>query len=247
MDENRKKALAAALSQIDKQFGKGTVMRLGETPASWDVETVSTGSLGLGPLALAWAVCRADGVTEVFGPEASGKTTLTLSGHCRGAACRRSCGIRRCGACAGSVLCGQTRRECRRPPRIAAGHRRAGARSHRHARTLLAPSTWWIIDSVAALTPKAEIEGRNGRCADGPARTLMSQALRKLTGNIKRSNTMVIFINQIRMKIGVMFASGDHDRRQRAQVLFVGASGHPPRRLAQKRRGGHRQPGPASK
>ena len=205
MDENRKKALAAALSQIDKQFGKGTVMRLGETPASWDVETVSTGSLGL-DIALGVGGLPRGRVTEVFGPEASGKTTLTLSVIAE---------VQRAGGVAAFVDA-----EHALDPSYAGklgvnvddllvSQPDTGEQALEVTDMLVRSGAVdvVVIDSVAALTPKAEIEGEMGDVQMGLHARLMSQALRKLTGNIKRSNTMVIFINQIRMKIGVMFGN----------------------------------------
>jgi recombination protein RecA len=204
-DINRQKALAAALSQIEKQFGKGTVMRLGEAPASWDVDTVSTGSLGL-DIALGVGGLPRGRVIEVFGPEASGKTTLTLQVIAE---------VQRVGGVAAFV-----------DAEHALDPSYAGKLGVNIADLLVSqPDTGEqalevtdmlvrsgavdvvVIDSVAALTPRAEIEGEMGELQVGLHARLMSQALRKLTGNIKRSNTMVIFINQMRMKIGVMFGN----------------------------------------
>jgi len=205
MEENRKKALAAALTQIDKQFGKGTVMRLGETPASWDVESVSTGSLGL-DIALGVGGLPRGRVTEVFGPESSGKTTLTLQVI---AEVQRAGGVaafvdaehaldptyaRKLGVNLDDLLVSQPD-DGEQALEVTDMLVRSGA------------VDIVVIDSVAALTPRAEIEGEMGEMRLGLHARLMSQALRKLTGNINRSNTMVIFINQIRMKIGVMFGS----------------------------------------
>jgi recombination protein RecA len=203
MEENRKKALAAALSQIDKQFGKGTVMRLGEAPAAWDVETVSTGSLGL-DIALGVGGLPRGRVIEVFGPEASGKTTLTLQVIAE---------VQRAGGVAAFVDA-----EHALDPSYAGklgvniddllvSQPDTGEQALEVTDMLVRSGAVdvVVIDSVAALTPKAEIEGEMGEMQMGLHARLMSQALRKLTGNIKRSNTMVIFINQIRMKIGVMF------------------------------------------
>jgi recombination protein RecA len=205
MEENRKKALAAALSQIEKQFGKGTVMRLGETPASWDVETVSTGSLGL-DIALGVGGLPRGRVTEVFGPEASGKTTLTLQVIAE---------VQRAGGVAAFVDA-----EHALDPAYAGklgvnvddllvSQPDTGEQALEVTDMLVRSGAVDIvvIDSVAALTPKAEIEGEMGEMQMGLHARLMSQALRKLTGNIKRSNTMVIFINQMRMKIGVIFGN----------------------------------------
>jgi recombination protein RecA len=204
-DINRKKALAAALSQIEKQFGKGTVMRLGETPASWDVDTVSTGSLGL-DIALGVGGLPRGRVVEVYGPESSGKTTLTLQVIAE---------VQRSGGVAAFVDA-----EHALDPSYAAklgvniddllvSQPDTGEQALEVTDMLVRSGAVdvVVIDSVAALTPRAEIEGEMGELQVGLHARLMSQALRKLTGNIKRSNTMVIFINQMRMKIGVMFGN----------------------------------------
>src|SRR5471030_1201236 len=205
MEENRKKALAAALGQIEKQFGKGTVMRLGEAPASWDVETVSTGSLGL-DIALGVGGLPRGRVIEVFGPEASGKTTLTLQVIAE---------VQRAGGTAAFVDA-----EHALDPAYAGklgvnvddllvSQPDDGEQALEVTDMLVRYGAVdvVVIDSVAALTPKAEIEGEMGEMQMGLHARLMSQALRKLTASINKSNTMVIFINQIRMKIGVMFGS----------------------------------------
>ena len=205
MDDNRKKALAAALGQIEKQFGKGSVMRLGDAPASWDVEAVSTGSLGL-DIALGVGGLPRGRVVEIFGPEASGKTTLTLQVV---AEVQRNGGTaafvdaehaldpsyaEKLGVNVGELLVSQPD---------------TGEQALEITDMLVRSGAvdLVVIDSVAALTPKAEIEGEMGEMQVGLQARLMSQALRKLTGNIKRSNTIVIFINQIRMKIGIMFGN----------------------------------------
>jgi recombination protein RecA len=205
MDENRKKALVAALGQIEKQFGKGSVMRLGDAPAIWDVESVSTGSLGL-DIALGIGGLPRGRVVEVFGPESSGKTTLTLSVIAE---------VQRAGGTAAFVDA-----EHALDPSYAeklgvnisellVSQPDTGEQALEITDMLVRSGAVdvVVIDSVAALTPKAEIEGEMGEMQVGLHARLMSQALRKLTGNIKRSNTMVIFINQIRMKIGVMFGN----------------------------------------
>ncbi|HTC53662.1 MAG TPA: recombinase RecA [Steroidobacteraceae bacterium] len=205
MEENRKKALAAALGQIEKQFGKGTVMRLGDAAASYDVETVPTGSLGL-DIALGVGGLPRGRVVEVFGPESSGKTTLTLQVIAE---------VQRAGGTAAFVDA-----EHALDPSYAeklgvnindllVSQPDTGEQALEVTDMLVRSNAVDIvvIDSVAALTPKAEIEGEMGEMQLGLHARLMSQALRKLTGNIKRSNTMVVFINQIRMKIGVMFGS----------------------------------------
>ncbi len=205
MDDHRKKALSAALGQIEKQFGKGSVMRLGDAPAAWDVETVSTGSLGL-DIALGIGGLPRGRIVEIFGPEASGKTTLTLQVV---AEVQRSGGTAafvdaehaldphyadKLGVNVGELLVSQPD---------------TGEQALEITDMLVRSGAvdLVVIDSVAALTPKAEIEGEMGEMQVGLQARLMSQALRKLTGNIKRSNTIVIFINQIRMKIGVMFGN----------------------------------------
>jgi recombination protein RecA len=205
MEENRKKALAAALGQIEKQFGKGSVMRLGDATASFDVETVSTGSLGL-DIALGIGGLPRGRVVEIFGPEASGKTTLTLQVIAE---------VQRMGGTAAFVDA-----EHALDPSYAeklgvnisdllVSQPDTGEQALEITDMLVRSNAVDIVvvDSVAALTPKAEIEGEMGEMQVGLQARLMSQALRKLTGNIKRSNTIVVFINQIRMKIGVMFGN----------------------------------------
>jgi len=205
MEENRKKALAAALGQIEKQFGKGSVMRLGDAAASYDIETVSTGSLGL-DIALGVGGLPRGRVVEIFGPEASGKTTLTLQVIAE---------VQRSGGTAAFVDA-----EHALDPSYAeklgvnindllVSQPDTGEQALEITDMLVRSNAVDIVvvDSVAALTPKAEIEGEMGEMQVGLQARLMSQALRKLTGNIKRSNTMVVFINQIRMKIGVMFGN----------------------------------------
>jgi len=205
LDNNRKKALSAALGQIEKQFGKGAIMRMGDATDTRDIEVVSTGSLGL-DVALGIGGLPRCRVCEIYGPESSGKTTLTL----------------------------QVVAECQKAGGTAAFVDAEHALDPTYAAKLgvnvddlliSQPDTGdqaleitdmlvrsggvdvIIVDSVAALTPKAEIEGDMGDSHVGLHARLMSQALRKLTSNIKRTNTLVIFINQIRMKIGVMFGS----------------------------------------
>jgi recombination protein RecA len=205
MEENRKKALAAALGQIEKQFGKGSVMRLGDAAASFDVESVSTGSLGL-DIALGIGGLPRGRVVEIFGPEASGKTTLTLQVIAE---------VQRSGGTAAFVDA-----EHALDPSYAeklgvnindllVSQPDTGEQALEITDMLVRSNAVDIVvvDSVAALTPRAEIEGEMGEMQVGLQARLMSQALRKLTGNIKRSNTIVVFINQIRMKIGVMFGN----------------------------------------
>ena len=205
MDDSRKQALGSALSQIERQFGKGAIMRMGDSSVVRDIEVVSTGSLGL-DLALGVGGLPRGRVVEIYGPESSGKTTLTLE------------------------VVAQTQRNGGAAAFIDAEH----ALDPQYAEKIgvdvdellvSQPDTGEqaleiadmivrsgavdvvVIDSVAALTPKAELEGEMGDSHVGLQARLMSQALRKLTANIKRSNTLVVFINQIRMKIGVMFGS----------------------------------------
>ncbi|MEJ1960473.1 MAG: recombinase RecA [Gammaproteobacteria bacterium] len=205
MEDNRKKALTAALGQIEKQFGKGSVMRLGDAASTYDVETVSTGSLGL-DIALGVGGLPRGRVVEIYGPESSGKTTLTLQVVAE---------IQRNGGTAAFVDA-----EHALDPAYAANlgvnidellvsQPDTGEQALEITDMLVRSGAVdvVVIDSVAALTPRAEIEGEMGELQVGLHARLMSQALRKLTGNIKRSNTIVIFINQIRMKIGVMFGS----------------------------------------
>jgi len=205
MDENKQKALQAALSQIEKQFGKGSVMRLGDNGAIPDIEAVSTGSLGL-DIALGIGGLPRGRVVEIYGPEASGKTTLTLQVIAE---------IQKLGGTAAFVDA-----EHALDP-VYAGNiginvddllvsqPDTGEQALEITDMLVRSSAVdvVVVDSVAALTPKAEIEGEMGDHHVGLQARLMSQALRKLTANIKRSNTLVIFINQIRMKIGVMFGN----------------------------------------
>src|SRR5210317_1383234 len=205
MDDNRKKALAQALGQIEKQFGKGSVMRMGDGQAARDIEAISTGSIGL-DVALGIGGLPRGRVVEIYGPESSGKTTLTLqviaeaqklggtaafvdAEHALDPAYAEKLGVD-----VDELLVSQPD---------------TGEQALEITDMLVRSASIdvVVVDSVAALTPKAEIEGDMGDSHMGLQARLMSQALRKLTGNIKRSNTMVIFINQIRMKIGVMFGN----------------------------------------
>ncbi|TEU30357.1 recombinase RecA [Alkanindiges illinoisensis] len=204
MDENKSKALSAALSQIEKQFGKNTVMRLGDNTVQ-AIEAVSTGSLSL-DIALGIGGLPKGRIIEIYGPESSGKTTMTLQVI---AECQKAGGTaafidaehaldpqyaRKLGVDIDNLLVSQPDHG-EQALEIADMLVRSGA------------VDLIVVDSVAALTPKAEIEGEMGDSHMGLQARLMSQALRKITGNAKRSNCMVIFINQIRMKIGVMFGS----------------------------------------
>jgi recombination protein RecA len=204
MDDNKRKALASALGQIEKQFGKGAVMRMGDR-VNEAIETVSTGSLGL-DIALGIGGLPRGRVVEIYGPESSGKTTLTLQVI---AACQKGGGTaafidaehaldptyaEKLGVNVADLLISQPD---------------TGEQALEIADMLVRSNAVdvVVVDSVAALTPKAEIEGEMGDSHVGLHARLMSQALRKLTANIKKSGTLVIFINQIRMKIGVMFGS----------------------------------------
>jgi recombination protein RecA len=205
MEENRKKALVAALGQIEKQFGKGSVMRLGDASATYDVEVISTGSLGL-DIALGVGGLPRGRVIEIYGPESSGKTTLTLqviaeAQRAGGTAAFVDAEHALDPAYAGKL--GVNIQE------LLVSQPDTGEQALEITDMLVRSGAVdvVVVDSVAALTPKAEIEGEMGDSHMGLQARLMSQALRKLTGNIKRSNTIVIFINQIRMKIGVMFGN----------------------------------------
>jgi recombination protein RecA len=205
MDENRKKALGAALSQIEKQFGKGAVMRLGDASAVREVDVISTGSLGL-DIALGVGGLPRGRVVEIFGPEASGKTTLAL----QVAAEAQKLGGTAAFVDAEHALDPQYAKQLEvNVDDLLISQPDTGEQALEIADMLVRSGAVdvVVIDSVAALTPKAEIEGEMGDSHVGLQARLMSQALRKLTANIKRSNTLVIFINQIRMKIGVMFGS----------------------------------------
>ncbi len=205
MDDNKQKALAAALGQIERQFGKGSVMRMGDNGVIKDIEAISTGSLGL-DIALGIGGLPRGRIVEIYGPESSGKTTLALqvvaeaqklggsaafvdAEHALDPAYAEKIGVNVDDLLVSQPDTGEQALE------ITDMLVRSGALDV------------VIIDSVAALTPKAEIEGDMGDSHMGLQARLMSQALRKLTANIKRSNTLVIFINQIRMKIGVMFGN----------------------------------------
>lgn len=205
MDEHKSKALAAALSQIEKQFGKGSIMRMGDTDVARDIQIVSTGSLGL-DLALGVGGLPRGRIVEIYGPESSGKTTLTLQVIAE---------MQKLGGVAAFIDA-----EHALDPQYAQklgvdvsdlliSQPDTGEQALEICDMLVRSGSVdvVVVDSVAALTPKAEIEGEMGDSHMGLQARLMSQALRKLTANIKRTNTLVIFINQIRMKIGVMFGN----------------------------------------
>ncbi|MBU2181779.1 MAG: recombinase RecA [Gammaproteobacteria bacterium] len=204
MDDNKQKALAAALGQIERQFGKGSIMRLGDSTAL-DIAAVSTGSLGL-DIALGIGGLPYGRIVEIYGPESSGKTTLTLQVIAEAQKAGKTCAFidaehaldpvyaKKLGVNVDQLLVSQPD---------------TGEQALEICDMLVRSTAVdvVIVDSVAALTPKAEIEGDMGDSHMGLQARLMSQALRKLTANIKRSNTLCIFINQIRMKIGVMFGN----------------------------------------
>jgi recombination protein RecA len=204
MDDNKTRALTAALGQIEKQFGKGSIMRLGDNK-TMDVETISTGSLGL-DIALGAGGLPLGRIVEIYGPESSGKTTLTLEVVAEAQRNGKVCAFidaehaldpiyaKKLGVDINELLISQPDTG-EQALEICDMLTRSGA------------VDVIVVDSVAALTPKAEIEGDIGDSHMGLAARMMSQAMRKLTGNLKNSNTMLIFINQIRMKIGVMFGS----------------------------------------
>lgn len=204
-DENRSKALGDALAQIDRQFGKGSVMRLGDSTANKDIEVISTGSLGL-DVALGVGGLPRGRVIEIYGPEASGKTTLTLQVI---AECQKNGGTAAFIDAEHALDPSYAQKLGVNIEDLLVSQPDTGEQALEIADMLVRSGgvDVVIIDSVAALTPKAEIEGEMGDHHMGLQARLMSQALRKITGNIKRSNTLVIFINQIRMKIGVMFGN----------------------------------------
>lgn len=206
MDDNKKKALEAALTQIERQYGKGSVMRLGDDPKNGEaIDVVSTGSIGL-DAALGVGGLPQGRVVEIYGPESSGKTTLTLESIAQAQKKGLTCAFidaehaldpqyaKRLGVDIDNLLVSQPD---------------TGEQALEIVDMLVRSAAvgMIVIDSVAALTPKAEIEGDMGDSHMGLQARLLSQALRKLTGNIQKSNTLVVFINQLRMKIGVMFGN----------------------------------------
>jgi len=205
VDEQKKKALTAALGQIEKQFGKGSVMRMGDESVARNIEAISTGSLGL-DVALGIGGLPKGRVVEIYGPESSGKTTLTLQVIAEAQKQGGTCAF----VDAEHALDPQYAEKLGvNVDELLVSQPDTGEQALEIADMLVRSSAVdvVVVDSVAALTPKAEIEGDMGDSHVGLQARLMSQALRKLTANIKRSNTLVIFINQIRMKIGVMFGN----------------------------------------
>jgi len=205
LDSNRAKALDLAISQIERQFGKGAVMRLGEGAVLPDVEVISTGSLAL-DLALGVGGLPKGRVVEVFGPESSGKTTLALSAV---AECQRKGGTAAFVDAEHALDVQYARRLGVNVDDLLIAQPDTGEQALEITETLVRSGAVDIVvvDSVAALTPKAELEGEMGDSHLGLQARLMSQALRKLTGTISKSKTIVVFINQLRMKIGVMFGN----------------------------------------
>ena len=205
MDDNKAKALAAALAQIEKQFGKGSIMKMGEGSVEKDLQVVSTGSLGL-DIALGVGGLPRGRVVEIYGPESSGKTTLTLQVVAQ---------MQKLGGTAAFIDAehaldpSYAQKLGVKLDELLISQPDTGEQALEIADMLVRSGSVdvVVIDSVAALVPKAEIEGEMGDSLPGLHARLMSQALRKLTANINRTNTLVIFINQIRMKIGVMFGS----------------------------------------
>lgn len=205
MDENRNKALVAALSQIEKQFGKGAIMRMDASDVANDIQVVSTGSLGL-DIALGVGGLPRGRIIEIYGPESSGKTTLTLQVIAE---------MQKMGGTA-AFIDAEHALDPQYAKKIGVNIQELLISQPDNGEQALEITDMLVrsgsvdivvVDSVAALTPRAEIEGEMGEPQMGLQARLMSQALRKLTANIKRSNTMVIFINQIRMKIGVIFGN----------------------------------------
>ena len=205
MDDNKEKALAAALGQIERQFGKGSVMRLGDAEVGKDIQAISTGSLGL-DIALGVGGLPRGRVVEIYGPESSGKTTLTLSVIAEAQKLGGTCAFIDAEHALDAAYAGRLGVNV---DDLLISQPDTGEQALEITDMLVrsAAIDVVVIDSVAALTPKAEIEGDMGDHHVGLQARLMSQALCKLTANIKRSNTMVVFINQIRMKIGVMFGN----------------------------------------
>ena len=218
IDENKQKALAAALGQIEKQFGKGSIMRLGED-RSMDVETISTGSLSL-DIALGAGGLPMGRIVEIYGPESSGKTTLTLQVIAAAQREGKTCAFidaehaldpiyaRKLGVDIDNLLCSQ-------PDTGEQALEICDALARSGAVDVI------VVDSVAALTPKAEIEGEIGDSHMGLAARMMSQAMRKLAGAINKSNTLIIFINQLREKVGVVYGNPEVTTGGRALKFYA--------------------------
>lgn len=204
IDKNRENALSAALSQIEKQFGKGSIMKLGEN-RTMDVETISTGSLGL-DIALGAGGLPMGRIVEIYGPESSGKTTLTLEVIASAQREGKTCAFVDAEHALDPIYAAKLGVDINE---LLVSQPDTGEQALEICDMLTRSGAVDVIvvDSVAALTPRAEIEGDIGDSHMGLAARMMSQSMRKITGNLKRSNTMLIFINQIRMKIGVMFGN----------------------------------------
>ena len=218
MDDNRKKALAAALGQIEKQFGKGSVMRLGESVAARDIETVSTGSLGL-DIALGVGGLPRGRVVEIYGPESSGKTTLTLQVVAE---------IQKTGGTAAFVDAEHAldpvyaEKVGVNVDDLLISQPDTGEQALEITDMLVRSGAVDVVavDSVAALTPRAELEGQMGDQTVGVQARMMSQAMRKLAGNLNRTQTLCLFVNQIREKVGVMFGSPETQPGGRALKFY---------------------------
>lgn len=205
MDTNKQKALDAALSQIERQFGKGSVMKMGDSSVARDIDVISTGSIGI-DVALGLGGLPKGRVVEIYGPESSGKTTLTLQVI---AECQKMGGTAAFVDAEHALDAVYAEKLGINVDELLVSQPDTGEQALEITDMLVRSNAVdvVVVDSVAALTPKAEIEGDMGDTHVGLQARLMSQALRKLTANIKRSNTLVIFINQIRLKIGVMFGN----------------------------------------
>lgn len=218
MDENKQKALAAALGQIEKQFGKGSIMKLGDTQ-TLDIDSISTGSLGL-DVALGIGGLPMGRIVEIFGPESSGKTTLTLSVIAQAQKAGKTCAFIDAEHALDPIYASKLGVDVKE---LLVSQPDNGEQALEICDALVRSGAVEVIivDSVAALTPKAEIEGDMGDSHMGLQARLMSQALRKLTGHIKTANCLVVFINQIRMKIGVMFGNPETTTGGRALKFYA--------------------------
>ena len=240
-DENKEKSLSLALSQIEKQFGKGSIMKLGDDVAIPEIAVIPTGSLGL-DLALGVGGIPRGRVIEIYGPEASGKTTLAL--HIIAEA-QRLGGVAAFIDAEHALDINYAGNLGIKTQELLISQPDTGEQALEITDILVRSGAVdvLVVDSVAALVPRAEIEGEMGDSHMGLQARLMSQAMRKLTGSISKSKTAVIFINQIRMKIGVIFGNpGDDHRRQRPEVLFERQARYPQDRRTQGRPGRRRKP-----
>ena len=219
MNEERNKVLESAIAQIEKQYGKGAIMRLGNRDVLVPVSVIPSGSISL-DAALGVGGFPRGRVVEIFGPESGGKTTMTLHVIAQAQKTGRPGGLHRRRTRARSGLCAQAGRGCGQPAGLAAGQWRAGAGNCRDA-DRFGRLDVVVVDSVAALVPRAELEGDMGDPQMGLQARLMSQALRKLTGKVSKSRTCLIFINQIREKIGVMFGNPETTTGGRALKFYA--------------------------